>query len=306
MEPLSEWLEEWVLDLKAGRPGDTTIMIYRRTVTHFLRWLADAHPDVVEPAQLDRKMVRSWVLHRIGTGHQDATRRRDGIALRKFLKYVAEQPDSGLDANPAADIDLPTATAPVVPIVPDLDLATLLKSMTSNDFIDRRDTAIIRLLFDSGIRRAELCAIDTDDLDLQQQQVLVHGKGSKDRIVPFGNKTTLAIRKYQRARAARPAADARALFLSRRPDPLGEWRLTGGGVGEMVTRRCAAAGLSHLHPHQFRHTWAADLKGQGISDADLERLAGWTTPLMSRRYGAIVADEQARAAARRLSRGDRV
>jgi integrase len=73
----------------------------------------------------------------------------------------------------------------------------------------------------------------------------------------------------------------------------------------MISRRCLAAGLERLHPHQFRHTGAADLTGSG-SDDSLERLAGWSTPLMSRRYGNVVADQQARDVARKLARGDRV
>jgi site-specific recombinase XerD len=306
LSDLSSWLEEWQLELDAGRPGDETIKVYLRSVRQFLAWLGQKHPQVTEPAQLTWPHARDWMASLIQAGRADATRRVRGIALRKFFGYLADQPDSGLKVNPAANFELPMPKAPPVPIISDEDLVTLLRSMSSNSFIDRRDTAIVRLLLDCGLRRAELVGIEVDDLDLQHQQVLVHGKGGRDRIPPFGGKTTLALRKYLRTRAGHPAAASTALFLSTRPGGRGGWRITGGGIAEMVSRRCVAAGLGHIHPHQFRHTWASDLKGNGINDGDLERLAGWTTPMMSRRYGNVVADQQAAASARRLNRGDRV
>lgn len=305
MDHLNDWLDEWVLELGAGRPGDETIKVYRRSIRQFLAWLRAEHPDVTVPGQLTRTHVRGWLAHLADKGKADATRRVRGIALRKWLGYVAGEPDSGLDSNPAEGFELPMPQAEPVPVISDDDLATLLKSMSGATFVDRRDTAIVRMLLDCGLRRAELVGIDVDDLDLRQQQVTVTGKGSKIRVVPFGGRTTLALRKYMRARAQRPQAHGPALFLSKRADRPGA-RMTGGGVADMLARRGEYAGLGHLHPHQFRHTWAADLKGANMSDDQLERLAGWTTPTMSRRYGSHVADEQARDAARRLARGDRL
>lgn len=307
LSDLSSWLEEWQLELAAGRPGEATITVYVRAVRQFLTWLAQAHPDVTEPAQLTWPHARDWMAHLIQAGRADATRRVRGIALRKFFGYLVTQPDSGLTANPAANYELPMPTPPPVPVISDADLVMLLRSMSGVSFMDRRDTAIVRLLLDCGLRRAELVGIDVDDLDVALQQVLVHGKGGRDRIPPFGGKTTLALRKYLRTRGAHPAASSRALFLTFRSDSRGNWRIRGGGVAEMISRRCQAAGLGHVHPHQFRHTWAADLKGNGINDGDLDRLAGWTPgSAMSRRYGNVVADQQASASARRLARGDRV
>lgn len=303
---LSSWLEEWHLELNAGKPGESTIVVYLRSIRQFLTWLGQAHPDVTEPAQLTWPHARDWMASLIEAGRADNTRRVRGIALRKFCAYLVEQPDSGLAVNPAGRLELPVPLDPPVPVLPDEDLTVLLKSMSSNSFLDRRDTAMVRLLLDSGLRRAELISIDLDDLDLQYQQVVVHGKGGRDRLAPFGGKTTLALRKYLRIRAAHPAAGSPALFLSLRSRSGGYCRLRGDSVFDMISRRCQAAGLGHVHPHQFRHTWAADLKGSGMNDSELERLAGWRTPRMSRRYGNVVADQQARASARRLARGDRV
>ncbi|MPY85991.1 MAG: tyrosine-type recombinase/integrase, partial [Actinophytocola sp.] len=194
MDNLSEWVEEWALELGAGRPGAETITVYRRSVGQFLTWLAAHHPKVTTPAQLTRAHVRDWHAHLAEQGKADATRRVRGIALRKFLAYVVSEPDSGLDSNPAEGFELPVPQAEPVPVISDADLTKLIRSMSGNGFVDRRDTAIIRVLLDCGLRRAELVGIDTDDLDLRHQQITVTGKGSKIRIVPFGGRTALALR----------------------------------------------------------------------------------------------------------------
>jgi integrase len=74
----------------------------------------------------------------------------------------------------------------------------------------------------------------------------------------------------------------------------------------MLARRCEAIGLEPINPHRFRHSWAHDLLAAGAQEGDVEKLAGWRTPTMVRRYGASAADQRARDAARRLGRGDRV
>ncbi|MEU4803624.1 tyrosine-type recombinase/integrase [Actinosynnema sp. NPDC023587] len=306
MNELADWADEWSLHLRAGTVSDHTVTVYARVARAFVRWLGETHPEITGPAHITPEVVGGWVRHLRDGGRADATRRRDGIAVRLFLSYVAGEPDSGLTSNPAAGLDLPMPEALPVPVISDEELSALLRSMGGSSYTDRRDSALIRVLLDTGCRRAEVVGIDLADVDLRRQEVHVLGKGRKQRIVPFGNKTALALRKYLRVRATRPAADASPLFLSIRPRDGGSWRLTGGAVGEMLTRRCVQAGLGHLHPHQLRHTWAHDLLSNGAGESDVERLAGWSSPLMVRRYGNSAANERARDAARRLARGDRV
>ncbi len=202
---------------------------------------------------------------------------------------------------------LPIPKDKPVPVIGDDELAALLGTCKRGEFIDRRDEAMIRLLLDTGIRRAELVGIDLPDLDLGRQEATVTGKGGKTRIVPFGAKTSIAIRKYLRARSRRPHADHPSLFQAIRPSDRGEIRLSGNGVGEMVDRRCRLAKIPHRWPHQLRHTWAHDMLDNGANEGAVERLGGWAPgSKMVKRYGSSLQDERARKTARTLSRGDRV
>ncbi|NMI00720.1 tyrosine-type recombinase/integrase [Pseudonocardia acidicola] len=305
MDELAEWIEEWRLELESGRVSASTVTVYLRSARQFAAWLAEAHPGLTVE-EIDRKVCQGWMRHLAEQGKAEATRRVRGLALGLLLGYVAGEADSGLTTNPAANLELPTPKAPPVPVVSDDDLAALLRACDGASFVDRRDTAIIRLLLDTGMRRAELVGIDVPHVDVRLAEVMITGKGGKARIVPFGNRTALALRKYLRARARRGVGEGGPLFLSIRATPGRGFRMTGGGVADMLKRRCQAAGLSPIHPHQLRHTWAHDMLAAGAGESDVERLAGWSTPMMVRRYGASVADSRSRDVARRLARGDRI
>lgn len=303
-----EWAEEWDLVLRSGDLAEGTRTVYLRGVRQFLAWLLDSNPGVAEPRQVIAHHALGWAEY-LKTGRKlaKATRRARLIALTLWFNYLTKQSDSGVTANPFDEVDLPQPDQAPPDVLPDEELVSLLGTCKGDDFTDWRDEAIIRLLLDTGIRRGELVGIDLDDLDLAHQEVRVTGKGGKTRIAPFGTKTALALRKYLRARGRRAYGTHPSLFQSIRPHGSGEVRLTGGGVGEMVTRRCKLAGLGHRWPHQLRHTWAHDMLDNGAQESDVERLGGWSPgSKMVKWYGSAQADSRARKRSRSLSRGDRV
>ena len=91
-----------------------------------------------------------------------------------------------------------------VPVLTEDQLRRLLKACEGRDFAARRDSAIIRLLIDTGLRRGECAGIMLDDLDLDDQVVTVLGKGRRPRVLAYGRKTALALDRYLRARASHP------------------------------------------------------------------------------------------------------
>jgi site-specific recombinase XerD len=309
MNELADWQDEWEAVLThEHRVAPISRTTYLRAVRQLREFLAECYPSITRPEQITSRHVGEYLSRLADRELSSNTLRIRLKSLRLWFGYLAAAPDCDVASNPAMAVDLPEERLPPVPVISDADLATLLRSMNGPSLMDRRDTTIVRLLLDTGVRREELVSIDVDHLDLRQQEVtLYRTKGGRPRIVPFGGKTTLALRRYLRTRERHPAAGSPALFVvARAPDPGSSWRMSGDSVWRMLKRRCEAAGLPAIHPHQFRHTWADDLLSNGANEGDVERLAGWQSPLMVRRYGRSAADRRARESARRLARGDRV
>jgi site-specific recombinase XerD len=303
---LRDWLDEWDLVLRSSDLAHNSCEIYMRGGRAFLAWLATAAPDVRDPGKITARHAHRYAEWLKTEGFSKATRAGKLFAVRRWLNYVAEQPDGGLSSNPFAGVQLPRADPMPPATMPDDELRALLATCRGSGFLDLRDEAVIRLLIDTGVRVGELVGINVDDLDLARQEVRVSGK-TGTRLAPIGAKTSLALRKYLRARARRDHAQHRALFQAIRPRPDGSVRLTDEGVRHLVGRRCTLAGIGHRHPHQLRHTWAGDMLEHGATEGDLARLGGWVPgSRMVAHYGSADADRRARTRARTLSRGDRV
>ncbi len=148
-----------------------------------------------------------------------------------------------------------------VPVISDDELGALLKACNGRDFVDRRDEALIRLLLDCSVRVSEACGLRVDDLDLDQGPALVLGKGGKRRPIYFSARTTRALDRYIRIRAAHRWAHLDALFLTQRG------ALSADGARDRVKFRGDLAGIEDLHPHRFRHTFAHDFLINGARSA---------------------------------------
>lgn len=149
-------------------------------------------------------------------------------------------------------------------------------------------------------RRGVRLAVDDSDVD--RQVCRVAGKGRRERVLPFGAKTTEALDRYLRARAADKHASAPGLWLDERA----KGPLTSNGVYQVVKRRGRLVGLEGLHPHQFRHTASHRWLAEGGSETDRMQRNGWKSCSMLSRYAASAAAERARDAHRRMGLGDRL
>jgi site-specific recombinase XerD len=293
----------WTLALQAEGYSAGTVTSYRKAMRSLLGWLAEHHPELA-PAELERSHLRGWLaeLRRTRSG---ATARTFFSGARSFTRFLVAEGEAAEDAT--VGIRTPAPGEPQTPVLSEGELRRLLKACEGRRFEDRRDTAIILLFLDGGLRLAELAGLQTDDVDLVDRLVFVSGKGSRrsgprHRAVPLGTRTARALDRYLRDRRRHPYASRRQLWLGGRGRPT----LSPDGVDAALKRRAAAAGLKHVHPHMLRHCWAHYFRASGGSEGDLMTLGGWRSRQQLDRYGRASASERAQEAARRHSLGDRL
>ncbi|GAB6042083.1 tyrosine recombinase XerC [Endothiovibrio diazotrophicus] len=227
-----------------------TLSNYRRDLMRLVAWCDEQSID--DWPALDGHRVRAFAAaeHRKGLGGRSIQRRLS--ALRGLFRHLQKQ--GVVEANPAHDIVAPKSPRRL-PKALDAERVAGLLAMPDDDPLALRDRAIFELIYSSGLRLAELVAIDLGDLDLADAVVQVTGKGSKSRRVPVGRYAVAAVRGWLAVRPALAAAEERALFVSRRGG-----RLSPRSVQVRLEQWARRQGLdSHVHPHMLRHSFASHL-----------------------------------------------
>lgn len=224
-------------------------------------------------ADLDLELLRDWLWKGSQAGLAKATLARRAAAARALTAWLARTGEQPVDA--AARLRAPKSDRHLPRVLTrgqiDGILSGLAARAATDDAVALRDLAMIELLYASALRVSELTGLDIADVDLGRLTVRVLGKGSKERVVPFGIPAKNAITAYlDRGRPELAAGEASALFLGAKGKRLGS-----RSVYELVSRLLESVpGAGPSGPHALRHTAATHLLDGGADLRAVQEMLG--------------------------------
>jgi site-specific recombinase XerD len=275
--------------------SENTVRIYQTDLASFRQFLAQEGQD---PSRMDRQMLRgylAWLATSARGGRHGYARvsiTRKLTALRSFYRFLVQEEWFRSSPVPSGRSFQLKVEKPLPAFLGQQEVARLLETPDSSQVLGRRDRAILEVLYSCGVRLAEIHGLDLKDLKFDTREILVRGKGSKERWVLFGKPTGDALLTYlSDSRPQLVASATPAVFLNR----YGQ-RLSRRSFEKLVRQYAARAGLRNgVHPHTLRHTFASHMLEGNADLRVIQELLGHSSPTTTQLYTHISKGEARKA-----------
>lgn len=251
------WLDSWLNVRERQNQSEHTLSAYRRDLTDFIQFCDKKKLALPE---IEASDLREYLTFRVEHGQlSSSSLQRQLSAIRQFMKWVTE--NHLIVQNFSADFQLKRHARALPGLVDIETIIQILDQPMPESVIDQqlwiRDKAILELLYTSGIRLSEIQSLCFNSIDLNRRLLRVIGKGSKERIVPFGEKSKQALLKwlevYRLWKGKFQATDA--VFVSQKGNALSNRQ-----IENRVKFQAQRAGVNiNLHPHLLRHCFASHM-----------------------------------------------
>lgn len=271
------------LEVEKGRSAKTSEN-YSRYLRRFEGWLekeTGKNPTKTKVQEMDLDLARRFrlflnrTINNQGKSLKKTTQNYHVIALRGLLKYLAR---TGVKSLPAEQIELAKQEQRQVDFLEGDDLERLLEAPGTSTLRGLRDRAILEILFSTGLRVSELCALNRDEIDFRKGEFSVRGKGGKVRVVFLSERAIVVLQEYL---AKRFDVD-KALFIripkGKKPsfNKENNLRLTPRSVQRLIKKYSIKAGIvgKRVTPHVLRHSFGTDLLRGGADIRSVQALLG--------------------------------
>lgn len=245
-----------------------TVESYSRDMIRFTVFLKDGGIDAI--SDVDTKVVLQYLIHMRDEGLATRSRARHLVTLRGFFKFLVQE--KIIDQSPAQLVELPKQAQTLPDVLSQSEVGLLLNAPDRTAPAGVRDAAMIELLYAAGLRVSELISLKLQDVNLEACFTRVFGKGSKERVVPFGSYARDSLDLYiQHARPLLLKANAsRFLFVARAGNPMSRQ-----GFWKLLKRYAHKAGIAkNITPHTLRHSFASHLLEGGADLRTIQVMLG--------------------------------
>lgn len=267
MHALDAHRDAFLMHLEVERNlSSHSLKAYRQDLDQFRRFVGET-----PLASIDYLTLRRYLGELSQSGYQRATIARKLAALRTFFRYLARE--RVVSANPVASVASPKAPRRLPKFLDREELEALFSAPDPESALGMRDRAILELLYATGMRVGEIVSLRTDQIDWDEREIVVFGKGSKERLVLLDVHAAGLVASY--LREARPLlvgsrGEGGILFVNRQGMPLNQ-----RSVQRMLQKYVRAAGIQKaVSPHTLRHTFATHLLEGGADLRVVQELLG--------------------------------
>lgn len=264
-----------------------TVAAYGSDLREFLVfWEAEYPGCAPSPGAVDRRAIRRFLAWLHDGQYASRSIARKLACLKSFFRYLRRM--HVVDANPASTVVAPKLERRLPRTLDERSVARLMEQPDRTCAPGARDAAILEILYSSGIRLSELIGLRVADIDFANGTIKVTGKGSKQRIIPFGAKARTALRDYLALRdgLASPARPVPNAFLSARGLPMSP-----KGVNRLMNRYIAMVSeIEKRSPHVLRHTFATHLLNRGADLRAVKELLGHESLSTTQLYTHVSVD----------------
>jgi len=280
--PLAQVMEDYASDLRIQRKSPKTISFYQRNLRLFIRWL-QMHGHRCVLVDLNMPTVKKYIFyleeeHRKYNGHPFTPEQDEGLSMYSVQGHVRSLRalsswlyyEEYLLDNVLQRLKLPKAPKTQIRILTDDEIKVLLSAINPYISSGARNFAILLLTLDSGLRMGEVVDLRLPKTNLELGQLLVNGKGNKERTVPIGTRCQRYLRRYIvhfRPEPIRPGIDQVFLNLDGTP-------ITENSVKLIFSRLAKKCNIPRFHAHLCRHTFGTSYLRNGGDVFSLQKILG--------------------------------
>ena len=249
--------------------SELTVRNYERSLRAFESYFKNQERHLSWES-VDSDVIRDWMESMMDKGDMASTVNNCLSAVRSFFRFALSR--GAVSQDPAYAVRGPKKQKPLPYFMrePEMDRLLDLPQMWSGDYRDLRARTIIILFYETGIRLAELVALNDEDVDFGARQLKVTGKRNKQRIIPFGEELEAALLEYILERDKQPLRLEPALFLNDKGRRMSRFQV------ETLVRTCLSRVTTQKKrsPHVLRHSFATAMLNNGAGLESVRRLLG--------------------------------
>ena len=239
-----------------------TVSSYENDISSFLSWLNNKQ---INYQQVSGNNINEFISKLFNSGLKSSSINRKISSIKHFYLFLSKK--KIIKYSPADEIETPKQEKYLPVSMSEDEVERLISSPNPNQIIERRDKAMIEILYATGMRISELVNLKLTDIDFNRSVLKVFGKGSKERLVPYGEKAAEALDIYLRDRKK---SDSKNVFLSNRGS-----QITRGAFWQRIKIYIKRENLkSSISPHTLRHAFATHLLNRGADLRSVQILLG--------------------------------